>query len=864
MTGPASGARPPATRSRRRAELLIEENRGNGIDYVEVDPADHTRLTVGLLRDLPVGDDPWHLVGAPGLVLVRGGERIRGIRASKVAVTGPRTLTVKLDRKGDFSPYELELAVSDLDPVLRRTTFSFMAGCPSDQDCRGPGGPAAEPEGPEPLLDTLAKDYAGFRRLLLDFSALRHPSLSDQHPADLGITLLELLAFHADQLSYAQDSVALESYLDTARRRISVRRHTRLVDYRLHEGRNAHTVVHVAVSAALTLAAGTRVLTRVAGPLGEDASPPGAGIDATVVTYERQAVPPLAGSVVFETAHELKANPLGNLLHLHHWGEDVFWLPAGATSAWLWAEDPAHPTLAALPKLEVGDLVVLEQVRSPRTGARADTDPTARWVVRLTDVESTTDPAYLGTYSRGADGEVVLTERTGDDDPPLPLAAVRWAAADAPRKPVCVRTLQGDGDLVADVSVARGNTVPADHGFTRDGVDVTPVGWDAAAAGPLGGQPPLRLRLPDTPLTFQTGLFGSGARTDLSGTAASAVPALSVTAHPAGGPGELYTPVTDLFDSGPNSLDLVVEVDDTGHGLVRFGDGTLGRAPREAVQFLARYRVGNGAAGNIGADALAHVAVAPSDVIHVQQVRNPLPATGGTEPETAEHAREIAPDLFKSRQERAVTEADAVASVLRLPDVRAAVAALRWTGSWYTWLIAVLPTDAADLVDLVGAGGTGGGRQELSAALRDRVTAVMNRVRLAGQDVDVRPPRFVPVEIELHVCAAPGHSRSAVGRAVHDALLATALPGGRAGPLTAAAFTFGRPLLLSEVYAAVGGAPGVDSAKAVTLRRYGQPDMGELAAGRLDAATWEILQLEDDPSLPGRGVLRLTIDGGTP
>ncbi|MFO1063079.1 MAG: hypothetical protein U0892_04300 [Pirellulales bacterium] len=39
------------------------------------------------------------------------------------------------------------------------------------------------------------------------------------------MTLVELLAFVADRISYEQDAVATEAYLATARRRPSVRRH---------------------------------------------------------------------------------------------------------------------------------------------------------------------------------------------------------------------------------------------------------------------------------------------------------------------------------------------------------------------------------------------------------------------------------------------------------------------------------------------------------------------------------------------------------------------------------------------------------------------------------------------------------------
>ena len=57
------------------------------------------------------------------------------------------------------------------------------------------------------------------------------PDWQERHVPDLGIALVEVLAYVGDYLSYYQDAVATEAYLDTARRRISVRRHARLVDY---------------------------------------------------------------------------------------------------------------------------------------------------------------------------------------------------------------------------------------------------------------------------------------------------------------------------------------------------------------------------------------------------------------------------------------------------------------------------------------------------------------------------------------------------------------------------------------------------------------------------------------------------------
>ena len=63
--------------------------------------------------------------------------------------------------------------------------------------------------------------------------------------ADLGVVLAELIATVGDHLSYQQDAVATEAYLDTARSRVSLRRHALLVDYRVHDGCNARTWIRL-------------------------------------------------------------------------------------------------------------------------------------------------------------------------------------------------------------------------------------------------------------------------------------------------------------------------------------------------------------------------------------------------------------------------------------------------------------------------------------------------------------------------------------------------------------------------------------------------------------------------------------------
>ena len=93
---------------------------------------------------------------------------------------------------------------------------------------------------------------------MLDRLSLLAPGWSERSAADLGVALVELLAYAADNLSYRQDAIANEAYLATARQRVSVRRHARLVDYALHEGCNARAWVHLKVAADHRLPAARR------------------------------------------------------------------------------------------------------------------------------------------------------------------------------------------------------------------------------------------------------------------------------------------------------------------------------------------------------------------------------------------------------------------------------------------------------------------------------------------------------------------------------------------------------------------------------------------------------------------------------
>ncbi|NTU86024.1 MAG: putative baseplate assembly protein, partial [Chloroflexales bacterium] len=374
----------------RRRQAVLGHGSLNGIDYLEVldreaplgSPPQQT-LLVRLLKPLTASLDGSN-------VRIEGGVRVTPVRVLWAApateadsllqsgliqplehafFSGQREpeqlLLVRTDASGDYSTYRLCLVVEpdspqardlSLDPLLSCVDLTFKAECPNPFDCASE--PRCPPERlPEPRIDYLARDYASFRRLMLDRLAQAIPAWSERSPADLGIALVELLAHAADQLSYYQDSVATEAYLGTARRRVSLRRHARLLDYAMHEGCNARAWVHLQVAAAeLNLPAGALLLSRLPG------LPPRITLGELPQALRRRPV-------VFEPLHAPLLRAAHNELRFYTWGAEECCLPKGATRATLRADGPDGP-----PQLEAGDVLVFEELRGPASGLAVDAD----------------------------------------------------------------------------------------------------------------------------------------------------------------------------------------------------------------------------------------------------------------------------------------------------------------------------------------------------------------------------------------------------------------------------------------------------------------------------------------------------------
>lgn len=828
---------------RRRNEVRGRDDI-NGIDFLEVVDRDadnedlrQRQLRVHLLN--AHSGDPLTVEN----VRIEGGERVKNIEVTDVNV--PRDdndeeirdiIIVEADRSGDFSTYSLRLLRSDLDndtrpphnfdPILTSIEFSFKVECPSEFDCK-PKRLCPPEVKIKPQIDYLAKDYSSFRRLMLDRLAVLIPDWRERHAADLGIALVELLAYVGDHLSYEQDAVATEAYLGTARRRISVRRHARLVDYFISDGSNARTWVqiHVRSDVLMTdpdepvLPKGTQLFTGIPGQ--------------SVLLPEDEKILAKA-KLVFETMYSLdELYRTHNEIRFHTWSDERCCLPAGATRATLIGHLPELRARDEAQEID-GDVLVFEERLGPNTGNPSDADPQHRHPVLLTSVR-------------------VLDEENNPLTDPvagIQITEIEWASEDALPFALCISSGVGE-----DVSVARGNIVLADHGRT-----VVEPQWEQVPEPrlfyapkqatdrcdfPEPSQIPIRFspRLKEKPVTqavrSKPGLLTS-ASAAMQWEQREVLPEITLSTNQAGE--SVWEPKQDLLNSEEDSPHFVVEIEANGTAMLRFGDDDRGKRPNAGTRFTPQYRIGNGIAGNIGVDSLVHILNSHDDI---DEVRNLTPGKGGAEPESIEDVRQRAPYAFRT-QERAVTQQDYEKVTERHAGIQQVSATLRWTGSWHTWFLTADRKGGLE-VD-----------QDFETEIRNHV----ERYRMAGYDLEVDGPLFVPMEIEMFVCVKPEHFRSDVKEALLAVFNNQRLADGSLGVFHPDNFTFGQTVYLSPLYAKAQTVPGVASVEVKTFKRQREAGLTALDTGKLIMNRLEIPRLDNDRNFPERGIFRLQMGGG--
>jgi hypothetical protein len=290
----------------------------------------------------------------------------------------------------------------------------------------------------------------------------------------------------------------------------------------------------------------------------------------------------------------------------------------------------------------------------------------------------------------------------------------------------------------------------------------------------------------------------------------------------------------------PTQYDVAGE----GGSTIRFGNNVFGVSPVELDLFQVTYRTGLGAVGNVAADSITMID--PTTAGALVSARNPFAVRNGADEETASHIQRMAPQAFRAVQYRAVRASDYAAAAETLSWVEKAATSFRWTGSWMTVFTAADPK----------------GSSEISIDQEIQLVELLNRYRLAGYESYAPPPNYISIDLRVEVCVQDGWLDGDVEAGVIQALSGSKCPNGATGFFFADRFTFGTPLYRSRLEAAIQNAAGVLGVHSIKYRQRGVFAGFENLPEAVTPAPTQILRVENDPSWPERGTIRVIAEGG--
>ncbi len=205
-----------------------------------------------------------------------------------------------------------------------------------------------------------------------------------------------------------------------------------------------------------------------------------------------------------------------------------------------------------------------------------------------------------------------------------------------------------------------------------------------------------------------------------------------------------------------------------------------------------------------------------------------------------------------------MTLADYAERAEELAGVAHARARYAWTGSWRTVRVAIDPA-ATNVLD---------------AELARRVEDHLDAVRLIGEDIEVRPAQYVPLDIKLRLCAHPDYWPEDLRAELEIEFSDGYTPDGRRGFFNPDLWTFGQPLHASRIVGRALAVTGVDRVLSLSMRRWNpgsgglivvtlSPDaLPEALVEKLAIGSFEIVEVVNDPSRLETGRILFEILGG--
>ncbi|MFN8468435.1 MAG: putative baseplate assembly protein [Caldilineaceae bacterium] len=287
-------------------------------------------------------------------------------------------------------------------------------------------------------------------------------------------------------------------------------------------------------------------------------------------------------------------------------------------------------------------------------------------------------------------------------------------------------------------------------------------------------------------------------------------------------PNKGYRPWQRIDDLALGGRDDSIFSLDAEAGVIQFGDGVRGRVPATGMRVrVALLRAGGGSQGNLPPGALTTISARDlgGSLVPKLKLVQPLPADGGTDPETLAAAEQRVPALFRHR-DRCITAEDYKRLAADTPGVRVG-------------RVEVLPgfrpqqrqTDILGVVSVMVLPGQDAIRPpnpQPDRPFLEAVHAYLDERRPLGTELYVIGCEYIPLAISTGVTLADGVSREGTLTAIRDALRRFLWPL-EGGGLQGLGWPLGGTVRERELEVTVARVPGVIGVRGVKLfRRDGE------------------------------------------